>query len=51
MSSVQNPSRIPLHLAHRDSPIGLFETRNPNIWGSIIPNDHQPTGVLNTADV
>ena len=42
MSIVQNPSFIPLYT---DSPIGYYNPQS----GSIIPYNHQPTGVLNTA--
>jgi hypothetical protein len=42
MSIVQNPSVIPLY---SDSPIGYYNPQS----GSIIPYNHHPTGVLNTA--
>ena len=46
--SVQNPSIIPLYwLDYRDSPYWIIII--PNILGSIIPYNHQPTGVLNAA--
>ena len=51
LSSVQNSSLIPLYwFAYRDPSIGLFQSISiPNILGSIIHYNHQPTEVLNTA--
>ena len=50
LSSVQNPSIIPKKKGwFIGIPLLDYYTRIPNILGSIIPHNHQPTGVLNTA--